>query len=133
MKILVDTNLFLDVLLEREESQYAQMVFKSIQEGLFEAYVADITLLNIDYIARKQQADIKRFLDYVLEHFIVLGADNSMFEDALKLKNRDLEDNIQYLLAKRASCQMIITNDRSFIDLDIEVISSHLFVQHHCL
>ena len=133
MKILVDTNLFLDVLLEREGSQYAQKVFQSIQEGLFEAFVADITLLNIDYIARKQQADIKIFLDYVLEHFIVLGADNSMFKDALILKNRDLEDNIQYLLAKRASCEMIITNDRSFIDLDAEVISSHLFVQHHCL
>ena len=133
MKIFLDTNIFLDLLLNRKECDSAKEIFNAIQNEIFEAYVADITLLNIDYIAKKQTTDIRKFLSYVSDNFNIMGASNRDFENALKIDNADLEDNIQYLLAKKVSCDLIVSNDRSFLQEDIKVVQSDTFVAHYVL
>jgi len=133
MKIFIDTNIFLDIVFKREEVSAAKRIFTLIESGLFSAYVADITLINIAYIARKQNVDVKSFLHYIARRFTILGADNSVFEEALQLDNRDFEDNVQLVLAQKAQCQIIITNEKTFIEEKIDVISSVEFVKHYCL
>jgi len=133
MKIFIDTNIFLDIVFKREEASAAKKIFTLVESELFSAYVADITLINIAYIARKQNVDVKKFLHYITKKFTVLGADNSVFEEALELDNRDFEDNVQLVLAQKAQCQIIITNDQAFIKEKTEVVSSVEFVKHYCL
>jgi predicted nucleic acid-binding protein len=41
----------------------------------------------------------------------------------------DLEDTIQYILAKKASCDCIISNDKNFYSPDILLLSSEQFCE----
>ena len=133
MKIFLDTNIFLDFALDRGQADEAEHILNAIESGQFTAYVADITLVNIAYVARKQKESNKRLLYFITKHFTVIGAENREFEQALALDNRDLEDNVQVVLAEKTTCQMIITNDLSFPKEKITVISSVDFVKHYCL
>jgi predicted nucleic acid-binding protein len=45
-------------------------------------------------------------------------------------KNKDLEDTLQYILAKKENCDLIISNDENFYADDIEVISSEEFLKN---
>ncbi len=128
MKIFVDTNIFLDFLLNRDNADHASSLLKSVQHGLFDAYIADISLINIAYIAKKQSTNIKQFIHFVNQHFTVLGANNLDIEEALQIDNNDFEDNVQYQLAKKSFSEVIISNDASFYQNDIEVKSSKEFI-----
>lgn len=131
MKIFVDTNVFLDLILKRDGFEEALIILNSCNKNLFNGYVADITLLNIDYIASKQIKEIKDFLKVVNESFNVVGADNQIFAKALMLDNTDLEDNIQYLCSLENDCELIITNDKEFYKGRVKVLSSKDFIYQY--
>ena len=78
MKIFVDTNVFLDLILKRENFDKALLIFNAIEKQLFIGVILDITILNIDYIANKQIEDIKKFLNLINMKFEVIGATNNM-------------------------------------------------------
>jgi predicted nucleic acid-binding protein len=42
---------------------------------------------------------------------------------------KDLEDTIQYILAKKEGCELIISNDRDFFSEDILLMSSKEFLE----
>jgi len=131
MKVFIDTNIFLDLILKREYYQEAMLIFNAIEKQLFIGYIADITILNIDYIAKKQIKNIKEFLSIVNQTFVINGASNDMIDQALKIQNNDLEDNIQYLIAKQNNCDVIVTNDQNFYSKDIKTINSIEFKQRY--
>lgn len=41
---------------------------------------------------------------------------------------KDLEDTLQYVMAKKSQCDLIVSNDDNFVSKDIEIISSKEFV-----
>ena len=129
MNIFLDTNIFLDVILKRDNYKDCLLILNSCYTHRFKAVISDITILNIDYIAKKQVKNIHTFLEMINEACFVVGADNMMFYDALKINNLDLEDNIQYCSALKENCAMIITNDTTFYRKDIRLINSKDFVQ----
>lgn len=123
MKLFVDTNIFLDVWFAREGLEEAKMVLDQVSTGLHEGVVADITLLNIDYVAKNHQL-VRLFLKKITDHFQVVGADGNLFYDALEMKNPDLEDNVQALLAKKTHCDVIVTSDTEFPDIGIRTLNA---------
>ena len=129
MKIFVDTNIFLDLILKREYFYDALLIHNAVEKKVFLGVVLDITILNIDYVAKKQVADIKDFLSLVIQNFTLVGLSNEMVQKSLKIDNDDLEDTLQYLSAKNAECECIITNDKRFYKADIKVLSSSEFVE----
>ena len=129
MKIFVDTNIFLDIALQRENLNEALMIFKSVKSGIFEGVIADITIVNIDYISRKTEGDVRAYLQAIEKSFSIVGANNAIVKASLALENKDLEDNIQYLLAKELSCDCIVSNDKSFYKEEIEVLNSDEFIE----
>ncbi len=133
MKIFLDTNILLDLLLDRERSYEASIILNSIDVGLFEGYISDITLVNIDYIAKKQKKEneIKEFLILLLETMEICTPDTNLLFEALKLENKDFEDNIQYLLAKKYKCDCLITNDKDLKFDDIEILDSKSFIDKY--
>jgi predicted nucleic acid-binding protein len=128
MQIFIDTNIFLDLILKREKYKEALYIFNGIEQGLFDAYILDITILNIDYIAKKQTQDIREFLNIVNKLFNIIGGSNTSIEKALRIDNNNLEDNLQYISAKSSKCKIIITNDKKFYKKDIKIMSSEEFV-----
>lgn len=111
--------------------QDALSILNSCDQNIFRGYAADITLLNIDYIASKQSKSMRDFLRVVNQTFTIMGADNEMFNLGLQLNNDDLEDNIQYLCAKTIDCKVIVSNDKKFYKGDIEILSSSAFVSQY--
>ena len=131
MKIFVDTNIFLDLILKRENFDKALLIFNAVEKQLFIGVILDITILNIDYIANKQIQDVKEFLNLINMKFEVTGATNNMIEKALKIDNKDLEDNLQYIAALESHCDLIITNDKYFYTNDLLVLTSNDFVKKY--
>ena len=62
MRLFVDTNIFLDLILKRDGYYNSIIIFNAIEKKVFEGVVLDITLLNIDYVAKRQVTDIREFL-----------------------------------------------------------------------
>ena len=129
MKLFIDTNIFLDILFRRENYLSSLKILDAVLYGYLDATILDITILNIDYIAKKQTKDLDGFLNLIVDNFDVVGANNLELKQALALKHNDLEDSLQYICAKKSNCNLIITNDKKFIKKDIKVLSSFEFAQ----
>lgn len=98
---------------------------------MYEGVVADISLVNIAYISRKVDVDIRVYLSAIERSFSVEGAGNAIMKDALMLANDDIEDNMQYYIALYAECDFIVSNDKSFYEGDVEVLGSDVFVDRY--
>jgi predicted nucleic acid-binding protein len=132
MRVLLDTNIFLDLLLQRDDANSAEILLNSIEMGLYEGVVLDITLINIDYIAQRQGVDARYFLEYVVKNCKVVGADNTLAMEALGYEHSDFEDVLQYVVAKQADCDVIVTNDKGFFSPDIPLAKSVNFKGYLC-
>ena len=128
MKVFLDTNILLDLLLQREKFEEAMIILNSIERGVHEAIILDISLVNVAYIARKQEVDVKGFLKLLIQNCKIVGADNKLSLEAVDLDNNDIEDSLQYVCAKNEGCEKIITNDKGFYVGEIEVVGSEKFV-----
>ncbi len=135
MKVFFDTNIFLDILLDRNHSKEALILLNSVDMGILEGYLVDISILNIDYIGKKQKKspEIKEFLQLLIDIFNIIAPDKEIFKESLKLQNNDLEDNVQYLTAKKYKCDCIISNDKKFSFEDIEILTSPEFIKKYFL
>ncbi len=131
MKIFFDTNIFLDVILKRESYESSLIILNAIDRGIFEGVILDITLLNIDYIAKKQVKDLRDFLTIINNLFSIVCVSNQDIKSALEIKNKNLEDNLQYISAKKSNCDLIVTNDKSFYKGELNVFSSVDFVNKY--
>lgn len=131
MKIFVDTNIFLDLILKRENFHDALLIFNAIEKKLFEGIVLDISLLNIDYVAKKQVKSVKAFISQINDNFQVVGITNNLVTKALKIDNDDMEDTLQYLSASKENCHCLITNDKHFYTDKIETLTSSEFVSKY--
>lgn len=104
------------------------MILNACHQKLFDGYVADITLLNIDYIASKQTKNVRDFLKVINDTFTVVGANNKIFDVAFTIDNNDLEDTIQYVCSAEEACSVIISNDKKFYRGDVEVLTCREYV-----
>ncbi|MEA1953176.1 MAG: PIN domain-containing protein [Campylobacterota bacterium] len=131
MKIFIDTNIFLDLILKREHFRDALLLFNAVEKNIFSGVILDITVLNIDYVAKKQVKDIKEFIQLINVNFSIVGVSNEMISTALEIKNSDFEDTLQYLSAKSFDCDCVITNDKGFYKSELETLSSREFVEKY--
>lgn len=61
MRVLIDTNIVLDFLLQREPfSQEAELLFQAIDAGEVVGYVTATTLTDIFYISRRHTRSIEQ-------------------------------------------------------------------------
>ena len=42
---------------------------------------------------------------------------------------KDLEDTLQYILAKKYNCDLIVSNNESFVSKDIKTLTSKEFIK----
>lgn len=127
MKILIDTNVVLDLLLEREPFvENAIALFEQIERGNLAGYIAATTITNIYYIIRKTEgrevalAAINRLLIGI--QFCAI--DRQTIETALSLELKDFEDSIQLACANLNQLDAIVTRDHTdFIGCNLPIYS----------
>jgi predicted nucleic acid-binding protein len=127
VKILIDTNVILDLLLEREPFvETAIALFQKIEQGNLEGYVAATTITNIFYIIRKTEG---REVALAAIHRLLIGlqfcaVDRQTIETALSLKLKDFEDSIQLACANLNQLDAIVTRDqKDFVDSTLPIYS----------
>jgi len=116
VKILVDTNIFLDILLQRPPFfRDSHRIFKMVENGIAEGFIAPITINNIAYIARKSHLpdQIRTFIVVMAETFTICRMDSTTVTRAAELNFTDIEDSLQAAMAESQGCDFIITSNGS--------------------
>ena len=115
MEILIDTNIVLDWLLEREPFlKNARDIMEPCIRGEISGHLASHTLLNIFYIARKHKSveERKEILRLLCNKFNVIGIDKQIIMNTLgNDKWPDLEDGLQMQCAITENLDYIVTRD----------------------
>ncbi len=127
MRVLIDTNVVLDFLQEREPfAENAAKLFKRIDAGEIEGFIAATTITNIYYIVRKAAGAIvaQDAISQVLTDLNICVVDRNVLEQAIALNFRDFEDAVQYVCGVAHSVDAIVTRDASgFVGVEIPVMS----------
>ncbi len=133
MKVLIDTNILLDVLTRREPHyQSAAQTWTLVKEGLVQGHISAISVNNLYYIIKKltEQSIAEVFVDEVLGDFDVVPLTKDILRQARTKKGRDYEDLIQYFSAIHSGCEYIITrNKKDFPQIGIKIVSPKDFLK----
>jgi predicted nucleic acid-binding protein len=116
LRVLLDTNIILDWLLDRAPwAVAAQPLWDARESGLLIAYLPASTLTDIFYIARRATDIPTAFtaVDRLLTGFGLLPVDAALLQQARALPGNDFEDNIQIACATNAQLDLIVTRDPS--------------------
>lgn len=127
MKVVFDTNVVLDVLLERQpHAEAAARLFAFVDAGKIEGAICATTATTISYLAAKSLG-AKRGRELVgdlLQLFTVAGVDAAVLQSALEGGFDDFEDAVVYEAARAAGAGAIVTRDRKgFAGAELAVLS----------
>jgi len=133
MRVFVDTNLFIDILLDREPfAKNAALIYKLCENSLLDGYVAPITINNIYYICRKAKHinEIKGYLADISTVFTIAAMNSASVKKANSYKINDYEDALQYVMAVQNTCEYLITrNIKDFKHMaKIKVLTPEVFL-----
>jgi predicted nucleic acid-binding protein len=118
MKLFLDTNILLDLLLDREpHADAAVRILSAVEAGKATGYIAGITLPNVHYILRDlhKRRDPRPVLESLLGFLEVVPTSKKILQEALVSGFKDYEDGIQHASAVAARCTHLVTrNTRDF-------------------
>lgn len=133
MRILVDTNIILDFLLQREPFfQDAEALFQRIASGHLVGYITATTLTDVFYIARRHTKSIERARQAVLITLATLEVcpvDQSVLEVAVASTTADFEDAVQIACASLQGLDAIVTRDSELCTPLLPVLSVSQILQ----
>lgn len=114
MVLLIDTNVILDVLINRPEFvKDSSMIWKLCETEQARGYISTLTYANMMYVMRKQMtpdqiAEIFRKLSLIFEFADFSPA---VLERAVTMKWKDFEDVVQSATAEAIHADYIITRN----------------------
>lgn len=114
MKVLIDTNIILDVLCNRKEFVEASAtVFKLCEIKKITGYISALSLPNIVYIMRKElnAEKVREILEKLSLIFEIADLKADDLKRASTLDFKDYEDAIQSAQASRIKANYIITRN----------------------
>ena len=115
MRILIDTNVILDVLLKRSPFyETAIEVLKLSARDDIQEFVSASAITDIYYIAYKNLRDkaaVRELLKKLLLIVSVAGVSEEEIQKALELEWNDFEDSVQYSVAALNEMDGIITRN----------------------
>ena len=114
MKILVDTNVILDVLTERKPfAENAAKIFKLCEVKRIVGYISALSVPNIVYIMRKE-LDTERIAEVLRQLSLIFSFVDLKAADLIKasgLNFGDYEDALQSVAASRIHADYIVTRN----------------------
>lgn len=127
MKVLVDTNVILDVLCNRKEFvEDSLRVFQCCEAQHITGYISALSIPNIVYIMRKEldPERIREILHTLTMVFSVVELRESDLLKAAELPFADYEDAIQSVCAARVRADYIVTrNGKDFVNSPVPTVS----------
>jgi len=137
-KVFVDANIIIDTFdgTRKESVNSIKAIRYLLSNEEIELYTSCDLITTVYYVLRKKYGkealyDIEDASDvyYLIpfSNYEVQQAINIMKEDT---NFKDLEDTLQYVLAKKEECDLILTNDKNFYSPEIKTISTLEFLDN---
>lgn len=126
MRLIVDTNVVLDVLLDRRPFvEPAARLFALIERSKIEAAVCATTLTTVHYLLTQSlsREEGRRTLQGLLELFEIAPVNRPVLEGALQSKIQDFEDAVLEQAGRLVGADAIITrNTKDFRKSSIKAL-----------
>ncbi|NOX48690.1 MAG: PIN domain-containing protein [Chlorobi bacterium] len=131
-KILIDTNIILDIALDRKPFVKKSIEFiRLIAKNNIEAFVTATTVTDIYYVTHKKTGHTKTigFLKNLFMFIKIAGVDSVSILNALNSDMTDFEDAVQFETAKQNNIQIIVTRNQSdFEDSGLKIYRPEDFI-----
>lgn len=132
MRILLDTNIILDIALRREPHfTFSVQAFKAIDNKIIFGFVTATTITDIYYIAKREKGHqiALDFISNLIEIIDIIGIDRNIIIKSLVSQINDFEDAIQSISSLLNNIDYIITrNQKDFSKSDIKALTPVEFV-----
>ena len=129
---LVDTNVIIDMLLDREDADAACAVFDGAERGDYSLHICALSFTTMFYSLRKILSIEDRInaLTQLNEAMEVAAVDSKVIDMALNSGWKDFEDAVQNFsaVADHQISAIITRNTKDFKDSSLEVIDSVEFL-----
>ncbi len=136
-RVFLDANIILDIYdatrpFYKESTKAISILLQQKDTELFTS--CDIITTLYYLLAKKGKLEALDSILDINELYTVIEFGNSEIKKSCKLMKQnsnftDLEDTIQYIMAKKASCDLILSNDRGSASENILLMSSREFVE----
>ncbi|MDR0486799.1 MAG: PIN domain-containing protein [Treponema sp.] len=135
MKVLVDTNVVLDVFLKQAPFyKDSFVIFQLADSKRISGVLATVSLTNIFYLlrkAKKDPAEVYQIMDKLTALFTVAPVVETTVASALALRWKDFEDAVQFITAKESNVEFIITRNKvDYKTSDIPCVSPAEFIAY---
>ena len=138
IKIFIDANVFIGSL-EKDNHYFksCQQFFVATKRMNVEFYTSCDLITTIYYVLHKRdKSQALNRIDKINQLCQIVEFGNKEVAESINLMQSDsdyvdLEDTIQYILAKKVACNLIISNDKNFIAKDIKCLSTTQFVNEY--
>lgn len=134
MKIFCDTNILLEVLLDREEADSIETILNYASEHNIELYISTGSLYTIVYTVDKhfrqksieksvRLSIVRNLLHEILKQYIIAIGNNEILIEATDYTvMSDIEDAFQFKIAEHNQCDVLLTiNIKDYQDTDSNI------------
>ena len=133
MQVLIDTNVVLDVLLNRDDFVQDAVTILKLPESSVQKYVSASAITDIYYIARqeiKDKAEVKNLLKTLLQIIHVADVSEDNILTALDSDWSDFEDSVQNAVAESHNYDAVITRNKGdYKNSNLKVFSPKEFLE----
>jgi predicted nucleic acid-binding protein len=131
MKVLLDTNIIVDILSRRAGYISSLQIFKRCENKQIEGYISTITITDVVYILRKYSTPdkIREALQNTTNIVDIADITKLDITKAFASAMRDFEDAVQAACAKRIGVNYIVThNCKDFVGSPVPAILPEEFL-----
>lgn len=116
MKVLIDANICLDILLKRNQGSAEKIIYQA-EEGVIRLFVSTSIVHILAYWTTKNYGFgiARELLLHFLDSVEVLDLPHKETIHAIAMADRDMEDSIQLRIALYHEMDFLITNDIKFM------------------
>jgi predicted nucleic acid-binding protein len=135
-RVFFDANIILDIFdsSRKQHKSSAEAYLYILHQGIKLYTSCDIiTTLYYVYSKRNKHIALDK-IEQITQTLDVIAFSNKEVEKTCKLMKydkdySDLEDTIQYVLAKKMQCDLIISNDKKFVSKEVKIMTSNTFCE----
>ena len=136
-KVFVDANVIIDTFDEsrKEHNTSIKAIEYLLSKEEIELYTSCDLITTVYYVLKKKSGKESIYdIESALDIYNLIPFSNYEIKEAINLmqKNKnfkDLEDTLQYVLAKKEGCDLILSNDKEFYSPDIQIFTTLQFVE----
>jgi predicted nucleic-acid-binding protein len=111
--ILVDVNIFMDVLERRKGWTSSMEVISQARQKKWRGYISALTVPILWFLRTKYYSEEQGKIDVreIVRGFEIVSLDESIIESSFESRMKDFEDALQFYSAKAAGCTQLITRN----------------------